>query len=50
MLLAALGQGQWDSIRVCDPASNTPLALVGNGTAERSATDATMAGAETSSG
>jgi hypothetical protein len=30
MLLAALGQGQWNSIWVCDPASNTPLALVGN--------------------
>jgi hypothetical protein len=34
MLLAALGQGQWNSIWVCDPASNTPLALVGNSTAE----------------
>jgi hypothetical protein len=30
MLLAALGQGQWNSIWVCDPESNTPLALVGN--------------------
>jgi hypothetical protein len=28
MLLAALGQGQWNSIWVCDPESNTPLALV----------------------
>jgi hypothetical protein len=30
MLLAALGQGQWNSIWVCDPDSNTPLALIGN--------------------
>jgi hypothetical protein len=28
MLLAALGQGQSNSIWVCDPESNTPLALV----------------------
>jgi hypothetical protein len=31
MLLAALGQGQWNSIWVCDPQSNMPLALIGNG-------------------
>ena len=36
MLLAALGQGQWNSIWVCDPENNTPLALVerGGGPAE----------------
>src|SRR5438477_10921294 len=28
MLLAALRQGQWNSIWVCDPESNTPLALI----------------------
>ena len=43
MLLAALGQGQWNSIWVCDPASNTPLALVGNSTRSRSAIERTMA-------
>ena len=37
MLLAALGQGQWNSIWVCDPDSNTPLALVGNGAEEAAA-------------
>src|SRR3954447_26141268 len=37
MLLAALGQGQWNSIWVCDPDSNTPLALVGNRAEEAAA-------------
>jgi hypothetical protein len=36
MLLAALGQGQWNSIWVCDPESNMPLALVGNGAVDAS--------------
>ena len=35
MLLAALGQGQWNSIWVCDPDSNTPLALIDHSVGEQ---------------